>query len=190
MSEWKEYRLDQLGRIVTGKTPPASIQNSYSIVGTQFVTPRDMDGRKWMDSTERYLNKDGLDSVINSLVPKNSVAVSCIGSDMGKTVILKKESVTNQQINSIVVEQDFFNPDFVYYVLSTKQENLKAIAGGSATPILNKGHFGKFTIYLPKKAIQDKISSILSALDDKIAINQQINKTLRGWRRRCLKVGL
>ena len=177
-ADWKTYTLEAVGRIVTGKTPPSRVNDSFVEAGVPFVTPRDMDGRRWIDTTERYLSENGVDSVKNSLVPANSVAVSCIGSDMGKAVLLVSDSVTNQQINSIIVDEELFNPKFVYYILSTKQQELKDIAGGSATPILNKGHFGKFEIRAPHKPLQDKIAQQLDLLDSKIELNRQTNKTL------------
>tara|TARA_B110000211_G_scaffold223425_1_gene273309 strand:- start:770 stop:2149 length:1380 start_codon:yes stop_codon:yes gene_type:complete len=176
--DWTRYRLEELGDIVTGKTPPSKVQDAFSYSGTQFVTPRDMDGRRWIDSTERFLSESGVAAVKNSLVPSGSVAVSCIGSDMGKAVLLKVESVTNQQINTLVVDTQKFNAKFVYYVLSTKQDEFKSIAGGSATPILNKGHFGKFEIDLPTKDEQDFLVRCLDSLDSKIENNTQANQTL------------
>lgn len=177
-SNWTRYRLEELGNIVTGKTPPSKVQDAFSVSGVQFVTPRDMDGRRWIDRTERYLSESGVTAVKKSLVPSNSVAVSCIGSDMGKAVLLSCESVTNQQINTIVVDTENFNPVFIYYVLSTQQDALKSIAGGSATPILNKGHFGKFEIELPTKDEQDRLVEYLDCLDSKFEINTQTNQAL------------
>lgn len=176
-AEWSTYTLGELGEIKTGKTPPSKISDAFD-GKIPFITPRDMDGRKWIDSTERYLSDAGVDAVKSSLVPQGSVAVSCIGSDMGKAVLLSQESVTNQQINTIIVDQTRFNPEFVYYDLSLRQQELKGMASGSATPILNKGHFSKVAIRLPEKALQDEIVGVLSTLDDKIEINRQINQTL------------
>ncbi|NVD34995.1 restriction endonuclease subunit S [Marinobacter lutaoensis] len=171
-------RLEQLGQIVTGKTPPKSVEDAYDCHGIPFITPKDMDGRKRIDTTERYLSDSGLGAVKRSLVPRNSVAVSCIGSDMGKAVLVDRDSVTNQQINTILIDQERWNPEYIYYLLSTKQQLLKDIAGGSATPILNKGHFGKVEIAVPSKEIQDEAARILGAFDEKIRLNHQINQTL------------
>ncbi len=173
-----EWYLEDLGHIVTGKTPPKAVENAYSITGTPFITPKDMDGRKWVSSTERNLSKDGLASVKNSIIPAGSIAVSCIGSDMGKAVMVPIDSVTNQQINSIIPDNKRCDPEFLYYLLTTMQQGLKDIAGGSATPILNKGHFGKVQVELPCMNHQIVAAKILSALDDKIQLNQQINQTL------------
>lgn len=49
---------------------------------------------------------------------------------------------------------------------------------GSAQPKFNKTTFRKLEIPVPPMEVQQKISDILSALDRKIAINQQINENL------------
>jgi len=173
------YSISDIGDIVTGKTPPARITGAYSTLdGVPFVTPKDMDGRRWIDTTERYLTSDGVMAVKRNLVPAMSVAVSCIGSDMGKAILLRKESVTNQQINTVVIDTERFNQKYIYYVLSTKQQYLKDIAGGSATPILNKTDFGKVTVQAPSKYYQDLIVKYLDCLDSKQETNNQINQTL------------
>lgn len=177
-AEWVSYKLEEIGRIVTGRTPPSKVIDAFSSSGVPFVTPRDMDGRRRIDTTERYVSRSGLLSVIKSLVPPESIAVSCIGSDMGKAALITKESVTNQQINTIIVNSESFNPKFIYYVLTTKQEAFKSIAGGSATPILNKGHFGKFEIQVPGKEEQDSIVKCLDSLDQRIELNSKMNETL------------
>lgn len=176
--ELYEYKIEDLGKVITGKTPPSKISDAFSAQGIPFVTPKDMDGRRLIDKTERYLSSQGVEAVRNCLLPQNSIAVSCIGSDMGKTVLLPGESITNQQINAIVVDSEHFDYKYVYYYLSTLQDDFKAIAGGSATPILNKGHFSQFKVSLPVKPVQNKIALILDSLDTKIEVNTEINHTL------------
>ncbi|HGK4899757.1 TPA: restriction endonuclease subunit S [Yersinia enterocolitica] len=176
--ELYEYKIEDLGKVITGKTPPSKISDAFSAQGIPFVTPKDMDGRRLIDKTERYLSSQGVEAVRNCLLPQNSIAVSCIGSDMGKTVLLSGESITNQQINAIVVDSERFDYKYVYYYLSTLQDDFKAIAGGSATPILNKGHFSQFKVSLPVKPVQNKIALILDSLDTKIEVNTEINHTL------------
>ncbi|HDP9248806.1 TPA: restriction endonuclease subunit S [Escherichia coli] len=176
--ELYEYKIEDLGKVITGKTPPSKISDAFSAQGIPFVTPKDMDGRRLIDKTERYLSSQGVEAVRNCLLPQNSIAVSCIGSDMGKTVLLPGESITNQQINAIVVDSEHFDYKYVYYYLSTLQDDFKAIAGGSATPILNKEHFNQFKVSLPVKPVQNKIALILDSLDTKIEVNTEINHTL------------
>ena len=108
--------------------------------------------------------------------------VSCIGSDMGKTAITAEASVTNQQINSIVVNAGC-DPLFVYYNLSGRKAEILSSAGGSAQPILNKSAFGEMDILLPPLPEQHAIAHILGILDDKIELNRMMNQTLEAMAR-------
>ncbi|MDP2603556.1 MAG: restriction endonuclease subunit S [Deltaproteobacteria bacterium] len=183
--EWREATLDQLGRIVTGKTPASSGPGFFG-GDVPFVTPTDFDGRRVIESTGRYLTEQGADAVSGSRIPRRAVMVSCIGSDMGKAVVAGRECVTNQQINSIVVESGD-DPLFVYYNLSTRKAEIRAAAGGSAQPILNKSAFGRIEIFLPASAEQRAIAHILGTLDDKIELNRRMNEALEAMARALFK---
>lgn len=175
--EWQICKLGELGRIVTGKTPKTADVSNFG-GDIPFVTPSDMDGRKTINCTARYLTATGASSVKGSIIPAGAVMVSCIGSDMGKTVIAGQSCVTNQQINSIVVANNFSN-EYVYYNLSMRKEELQHLAsGGSTIPILNKGHFSELDIVLPPLTEQKKIAGLLGTLDNRIALLRETNTTL------------
>lgn len=183
--EWREATLNALGRIVTGKTPPSG-RPEYFGGDIPFITPTDLDGRRFIATTGRYLTREGVASVGSSYLPAKSVLVSCIGSDMGKAAMSTCESVTNQQINSIIVEGEN-DPLFVYYNLSARKEEIRIAAGGSAQPILNKSDFGRLEINLPPPEEQRAIARILGALDDKIEMNRRMNETLEAMARALFK---
>ena len=175
--DWTIQTLGSLGKVVTGKTPSTKIADYFGGY-IPFVTPSDMDDRRVISHTNRYLTVQGAASVSSSRIPAGTVMVSCIGSDMGKTAIAGSDAVTNQQINSIIVREDISNV-YVYYNLSTRQPEIQHLgSGGSAVPILNKGHFCKLHIALPPLKEQQAIACILGALDDKIELNRRMNKTL------------
>ena len=89
-----------------------------------------------------------------------------------------KDSVTNQQLNSLICK-DSFEPDFVYYALVNISDELRNVGHHStAVPILNKTDFSNFEIIAPTSLTQRRIATILSALDDKIELNRQTNATL------------
>jgi type I restriction enzyme S subunit len=185
MTEWRDLTLDQIGRIVTGKTPPTADSENYG-GAIAFVTPSDMDGRRLISETARCLTERGLRTVANAKVPSNSVMVSCIGSDMGKSAISGSDCVTNQQINTIIVGADF-DPFFVYYNLSVRKDEIRSAASGSAQPIMNKSTFGRLRISVPEKTRQTAIASVLGALDDKIELNRRTNETLEAMARAIFK---
>ena len=176
-SGWRIKKLRDLGRIVTGKTPPTKI-NKYFGGQVPFITPSDMDGRRVIADTQRYLSDEGVAAVSGARIPEGSVMVSCIGSDMGNVALAGRNAVTNQQINSIIVEENILNL-FVYYNLSNRKAEFQNLASsGSAQPILNKGHFSQIYIVLPTLEEQHVIAHILGTLDDKIELNRRMNETL------------
>jgi type I restriction enzyme S subunit len=184
--DWTDLTLGDLGRIVTGKTPPTAVKEYFGGL-IPFVTPSDMDGRKTISATARYLTDAGAASVKGAKIAEGAVMVSCIGSDMGKAVMAGGDCVTNQQINSIIVD-DRFSSEFVYYNLSTRKDEIRhQAAGGSAQPILNKGSFSRLRITLPSLPEQKRIAHILGTLDDKIELNRRMNATLEAMSRAIFK---
>ena len=175
--DWRKVSLGELGRIITGKTPKTAIVDNYG--GTiPFLTPSDDMDVKCIKTTGKKLTEKGLSEVKNCLLPPRSICVSCIGSDLGKVVMTTQETVTNQQINSIV-PADGVDADFVYYAMLILGKNLNYISKTStAIPIVNKSSFSNYIIELPSYEEQCAISSVLSALDAKIDANRKINHNL------------
>ena len=176
-SEWKECTIGDLGEIVTGKTP--STKNADFWDGKiHFITPKDIQGLKKITKTERTITDDGLQKVKGSILPQNAVCVSCIGN-IGYTGITTQPCVTNQQINSIITNQEN-DPDFVYYLMRSLWPFFKNYEGQSTTlSILNKTQFAKIAISVPDLYIQKQIATLLSAMDTKIETNVRINDNLQ-----------
>lgn len=178
MSNWRKYRLGDIGSVITGKTPSSKNPEQWGN-RMPFVTPTDFDlYNKNIFHSVRYVSNNGVKVFQNKVLPINSIIVTCIGSQMGRVAINRTECVTNQQINSIIPQKKF-NPDYIYYVLSSMQAYLRNLAtGGSTMPIINKSAFEDITINIPPLPIQTAIAEILSSLDDKIELNNAINKNL------------
>ena len=173
-SNWCWTYIHNIAIVVTGKTPSKKNKEYYG-GKFPFFKPADLDAGRNMQYATEYLSEKG--KSISVIIPEKATGICCIGT-IGKCGYFLVEGTTNQQINTIIVDASKHNPKYIYYVLSLKQEELKSIAGGSATPILNKGHFSKVVIELPDKVDQDNIVQVLDSLDCKIELNNQINQTL------------
>jgi type I restriction enzyme S subunit len=137
-----------------------------------------MDGRRLADGTQRGLSIAGSNAFTRVVVPFG-VAVSCIGWQMGKAMLIRRPLVTNQQINTVVPDERVVSSNFLYYALTARREEIFRLgAGGSRTPILNKSGFEKVRLHLPPLPEQRRIAAILGALDDKIELNRKMNRTL------------
>ncbi len=169
-----------LGRVVTGKTPPSGKLHLYGQV-YPFITPTDIGGSRYCDPN-RQLSEEGRAFQRNLLLPARAVCVTCIAS-VGKMCMTDRPSFTNQQINSVIVDESRHDPFFVYYLLQTRVEHLRGIAGGAATPIVNKTAFSEIEVNVPPLPIQRRIASILSAYDDLIENSQRRIKILESMAR-------
>lgn len=179
MSEWKEYKLGEIGAVITGNTPSSKNPEDW---GDEmlFVTPSDYKNYlKYANCSDRKLSSTGFNRLNKKILPPNSLLVTCIGSDMGKVVKASNYCITNQQINSII-PNDNFDSDFIYYKLIDLYDTLRIYGGdGTAVPIVNKTDFENIVAEVPEnKEEQERIAGILSSLDDKIDLLTRQNYTL------------
>ncbi|MDO5080124.1 restriction endonuclease subunit S [Buchananella hordeovulneris] len=173
MSSLTTIRLGSLGRIITGSTPPAAHPEWFATSGVPFVTPSDIIEGQRRVRTQRFLSKTGAQEMSRRLIPENAICFVSIGSTIGKTCFTTSPSVTNQQINSLVVDESVADPMYIYYALSQISERVKVTASGSATPILNKTMFAAIELSVLPLPEQRAIAATLGALDDKIESNRR-----------------
>ena len=169
--------IGDLGKVVTGKTP--STKNDILWNGSiPFITPKDIQGLKHIVRTERTVTQVGANTVKGSIIPPNAICVSCIGN-IGYAGMTTQWSITNQQINSIIVNKEN-DANFVYYLIRGLWKFFKNYEGQSTTlSILNKSQFSKIEVEIPSLEKQKKIAAILSSIDAKIEVNQKINDNLQ-----------
>ena len=168
--------IGDLGKVVTGKTP--STKNDILWNGSiPFITPKDIQGLKHIVRTERTVTQVGANTVKGSIIPPNAICVSCIGN-IGYAGMTTQWSITNQQINSIIVNKEN-DANFVYYLIRGLWKFFKNYEGQSTTlSILNKSQFSKIEVEIPSLEKKKKIAAILSSIDAKIEVNQKINDNL------------
>lgn len=166
--------IQELGEIITGKTP-STADETYWGGEIPFITPTDINGftTYYQESTERYVSSIGAARQKKTLLPPNTVCVTCIGSTIGKPCITKVTSITNQQINGIIANEDN-DYRYLYYLMRYNLPYMQMIAGGSGsgTPIISKNKFAKFKFLVEDDLrIQRAIAKRLSAYDNLIENN-------------------
>ena len=114
MITFREVRIGDTGRVVTGKTPPSAKPECFGM-DYPFITPTDIRNDLRTVTTERGLSEVGRAYQPSLLLPPEAVCVVCIGS-IGKICMNEVPSFTNQQINSIIVDRVQYNPRFIYYM--------------------------------------------------------------------------
>ena len=170
---WDVKRVKEFGKVITGKTPPTDEPEVFSNQerGYMFITPGDLDSAKYIEKTERYVSDKGIK--YSYVLPKNSVCEVCIGSTIGKIGITTEECCANQQLTSVIVNEEN-DVDYFYYAMSFRREHFKSIAGINATPQINKSGYSKYRILCPKdKKEQVSIALKISSIDDNIVVQEQ-----------------
>jgi len=172
--DWEEKRLGEVGKIVTGSTPPTSVLEYYN--GNRlFVSPADIDETRYVKKTKTTLTELGLKK--GRKIAKGAVLFVCIGSTIGKIAQAGYECITNQQINAIIANEGFSN-EFIYSLLVLFGSKIKLLAGVQAVPQINKTDFSKFKFNFPSLPEQQKIATYLSNIDTKIEdVHQQLTQT-------------
>ena len=132
---WVEKEISDLGAVVTGKTPPTKNRAMYD-GQYPFVTPTDLDWASYyVRRTHSTVTQLARDSHKNQFLPKNSTAFTCIGNTIGKCGLTSEDSLSNQQINSVVPNEDY-DPQFVYYLLNYNRPKIRSIGLSGGLPNL------------------------------------------------------
>ncbi len=163
--EWKT--LGDIGRIVTGRTPKSSDISAWGNK-VDFVTPSDIkNGMRSIVYPSRRLSLEGAASMSKVLIPSGSLLVTCIGADMGKTVINANDCIPNQQINAIILTDDNVQVSYLFHTLTALRDTLRrqGESGGGTMPLINKSDFSKVVVPIPSFEEQTRIVAILDKFD-------------------------
>lgn len=170
MVEWKEYRIKDLGEVVTGNTPPTSNREYY---GTEykFIKPTDMvEGQRFVSTTEEYYSELAYQKYKKCLLPPKTPCVVTIGSLGKKMCLTDTECFTNQAVNAVIPNKEN-DGEFLYYAFKASVlAYVKQLDSGttSGRENVSKSSFSKIKVRVPPLRTQQKIASILSAYDNLI----------------------
>lgn len=148
---WEVKEIRDIGKVVTGSTPSKQRQEYYGSDYMLIKTPDFSQGIFVTDSDEK-LSKDGLEVQKTRFLPVHTVMVSTIGT-LGQVAITAEESFTNQQINSLVLDN---KDDFVYFYFFAKnlKKKLEGLGSNGATMgNVSKSKFESIKILYPSSRL-------------------------------------
>ena len=178
-SEWKECTLAELGEIVGGATPSTKDESNYG-GDIAWITPKDLSTLKgrFIAHGERNITEKGLNSCSTQMMPANAVLFSS-RAPIGYVAIAKNPVCTNQGFKSIVANADN-DPMFLYYLLKYNKDAIEAMGSGTTFKEVSGSTMRGIRVRVPvSKAEQQRIASVLAAIDSKIENNGKINDNLQ-----------
>jgi len=178
VSEWREAKLCDIGEIVGGGTPSTK-EESYYGGDIPWITPKDLSthNERYIYRGEKSITEEGLKNSSAKLMPKGTVLFSS-RAPIGYVAIAGKELCTNQGFKSLIPKNGVADSEFIYYLFKHKKSDIEAIANGTTFLEVSGSAMKNISILLPPLPEQKAIAATLSALDDMIELNNQINKTL------------
>ncbi|WP_295360982.1 restriction endonuclease subunit S [uncultured Pseudoramibacter sp.] len=179
MENWKTCTIADLGTVVGGATPSTKKPENYEGGTIAWITPKDLAGfsGRFISHGERNITEAGLNSCSARMMPKHTVLFSS-RAPIGYAAIAENEICTNQGFKSVVPNEstDYM---FLYYLLLHNRQNIEHMGSGTTFKEVSGKTMRGIEVKVPEsKAEQIRISSVLSALDDKIEENEKINKNL------------
>ena len=181
---WSYKRVEELGEVITGKTPSTS-KTEYYDGSIPFVTIPDMHGNVFPLVTEKTLTKVGADTQKNKYLPANTVIVSCIAT-VGLVNIAIEPCQTNQQINSVILHGDN-NPYFFYESMKRIKALLDGVGSNGATMTnVNKTKFSNIKVLYPTEDLVMKYNEFCKPIFAQILASSKAMLTSKQARDRLL----
>lgn len=181
--DWEDVLLGDLVKIKGGKRLPKGEVLIKDKTSHPYIRVRDLSDRRYLelDNQIEYLDEEVFNSISRYTVNEGDIVISIVGTIGLVSIIGKTLDGANLTENCVkLIELKNVNRDYLYYYLTSiygKREFEKGTVGAvqAKLPIKN---IQQVSIKLPNLSQQKAIADILSSLDDKIELNNQMNETL------------
>ena len=175
--EWDVTTIGELCSNVSSGGTPKSTNEEYYGGDIPWLNTKEINFNRIYD-TEKHITNEGFVNSAAKWVKKDSVIVAMYGATAGKVAMNMVDLTTNQACCNLTIDKSLANPKFVYYYLYGNYERLLNLASGAAQQNLNSNIIKEFPINIPSLNAQNEVVNLLSTIDDKIELNQKINKNL------------
>lgn len=182
--EWKQVKLGDVATVKGGKRLPKNVNLINTPNTHPYIRVRDLNDRITLELNDSFLYVDDetQKGISRYVVNSDDIVISIVGTiglvaKIGKT--LDGANLTENCVK--ITNLQNIDKEYLFYYLKSvfgQQEIMRGIVGAvqQNLPIKN---IQEITIKCPELIEQKKIAAILSALDEKIAINRAINDNLQ-----------
>ncbi|TNC84175.1 MAG: restriction endonuclease subunit S [Thalassolituus sp.] len=190
-SEWKRVLISDVCDLIVdcvNKTAPVV---EFETPFKMLRTPNVKGGRVSTDDC-RYVTAETFEKwTRRSTVLRDDVLLTR-EAPLGEVGIVKSDEslFLGQRLMQYRANKEVLNPDFLAYSFLSPdlQHQFRMHEGsGSVVSHIRVGDCSKFELNIPPIDVQEKIANILSTLDQKIALNRQINTTLESMAQALFK---
>ena len=179
-SEWKYIEASLFCSKVTDGTHDSPKRQA---IGKPLITSKHIKGRSIDFETAYLISQKDFDKInLRSHVDQWDVLISMIGEYCGYCYIERNETIDYAVKNvGIFKAGSKLKAEWIYYYLNSAEGRnvLTSLKSGTSQPYISLGSLRMLPILIPNTETEmERITSILSSLDDKIELNRQTNQTL------------
>ena len=172
-----KYKMSELMEIIGGGTPKTS-KAEYWGGDIPWLSVKDFNNDcRYVYKTEKTITKDGLENSSTKLLERGDVIISARGT-VGEIASIPYPMAFNQSCYGLRARAALITSDFLYYLLKYNIAALRKQTHGSVFDTITRETFELIEVDIPNLDEQNKIALLLSELDAKIEINNEINKNL------------
>lgn len=179
-SNWKEYKLKDVCLQITDGVHNTVIDDpngEYFLLSCKNIK----NGNIIVGNQERRISLETLQKLRQrTKTQKDDVLLTSVGT-IGETAIITDDEPRYEFQRSVAIfkpNKEKIVPRFLLYSLNNKKRLLQHSAEGAVQQCLFINPLNDFKILLPSLETQQKIAKVLSAIDDKIELNNSINNNL------------
>lgn len=172
-----KYKLSEIMNIIGGGTPKTS-KPEYWNGDIPWLSVKDFNNDyRYVYETEKAITQAGLDNSSTKLLKRNDSIISARGT-VGEMAMIPYPMAFNQSCYGLRAKEGLVDEEYLYYLIKHNVVVLKKNAHGSVFDTITRETFYDIEVELPSLVEQKIVASILRDLDDKIEVNNEINKNL------------
>lgn len=170
-------------KIGSGITPRGG-ENVYKTQGVSLVRSQNVYDFNFSNGGLVYIDEEQAQKMKNVEIMKDDVLLNITGDSVARCCIIPEDKLparVNQHVSIIRTNDKLLDSRFLLYWInkqSTKELLLSLSSTGATRKALTKSMIENLKIELPTLNEQKSIAATLSCLDDKIELNNRINKNL------------
>ncbi len=176
--DWEVVKLGEVAEsFIGGGTPPTDIKEYWN--GTVHWTTSKKINDLYLLNGEKKITEKGLKESSTHLIPKDNLIIGTrVG--VGKVAINKIDIAISQDLTGVFIDNKKYSLEYLAYQISTVQiqKYLKECTRGTTIKGIPRDDLKRLPLQIPPLPIQQKIASILSAIDAKIEAEENKKKAL------------
>ena len=174
------YEVEELRSsctVVTGNTPPRSVEEYYGDCIEWIKTDNIVSGRTNPTRAIERLSEEGMKA--GRIADENVILMACIAgsiASIGRVCITDRKVAFNQQINAVIPKH--YDVRFLYVLLQLSKDYLVEGINMALKGILSKSKLEDKVFYVPPMELQEQFAVFAAQVDkSKVAVQKSLDET-------------